>query len=198
MKAKKARVSFAIPAFSIRPSQLASFTSLATTSSTQGAMEKDKAENHQTILNTIDPPGDEPAETCVDDMSLDPGSGSLHTSSTSSRLTKVVGIAHRAHQLVMVVVIMIAHRAHQLRCLWVVVSWAGLTSVGDAGGERVVELGAEAEVGVEEVEEEVEGALFDQVGDEPEIKIFCRRGRATDHLNCFLSVQSRRVSRAIH
>ena len=104
-------------------------------------MEKDKAKNHQTILNTIAPPGDEPAETCVDDMSLDPGSGSLHTSSTSSRLTKVVGIAHRAHQL---------------RCLWVVVSWAGLTSVGDAGGERVVELGAEAEVGVEEVEEEVE------------------------------------------
>ena len=167
-------------------------------------MEKDKAKNHQTILNTIDPPGDEPAETCVDNMSLDPGSGSLHTSSTSSRLTKVVGIAHRAHQLVMVMVIMIAHRvhplvmvkvmmvmvmmtmvmvitvmvmvimiahrAHQLRCLWMVVSWAGLTSVGDAGGERVVELGAEAEVGVEEVEEEVEGAVVDQVRDEPETK----------------------------
>ena len=29
-------------------------------------------------------------------------------------------------------------------------------------------LGAEAEVGVEEVEEEVERALLDQVGDEPE------------------------------
>ena len=71
---------------------------------------------------------------------------------------------------VMVMVIMIAHRAHQLRCLWVVVSWAGLTSVGDAGGEWVVELGAEAEVGVEEVEEEVEGAVVDQVRDEPEIK----------------------------
>ena len=42
--------------------------------------------------------------------------------------------------------------------------------MGDAGGERVVELGAEAEVGVEEVEEEVEGAVVDQVRDEPETK----------------------------
>ena len=42
--------------------------------------------------------------------------------------------------------------------------------MGDAGGERVVELGAEAEVGVEEVEEEVEGPVVDQVRDEPETK----------------------------
>ena len=45
--------------------------------------------------------------------------------------------------------------------------------VRDAGGEGVGELGAEAEVGVEEVEEEVEGALLDQVGDEPARTIFC-------------------------
>ena len=30
------------------------------------------------------------------------------------------------------------------------------------------ELGAEAQVGVQEVEQEVEGALLDKVGDEPE------------------------------
>ena len=63
------------------------------------------------------------------------------------------------------------------------------------------ELGAEAEVGVEEVEEEVERALVDQVGHEPAKKYnfqWKRRGRRTTHLNCFLSVQRRRVSRAMH
>ena len=44
--------------------------------------------------------------------------------------------------------------------------------MGDPGGERVGELGAEAEVGVEEVEEEAEGALLNQVGDEPARTIF--------------------------
>ena len=51
------------------------------------------------------------------------------------------------------------------------VSRSGLASVSDAGGEGVGELGAEAEVGVEEAEEEVEGAMVDEVGDKPATKI---------------------------
>ena len=72
---------------------------------------------------------------------------------TSSRLAKVVRVAHRAHKL----------SCH----LWVTVGSGLPVCVRDPGGERVRELGAEAEVGVEEVEEETEGALLDQVGDEP-------------------------------
>ena len=65
------------------------------------------------------------------------------------------------------------------------------------------ELGAEAQVGVQEVEQEVEGPLLDKVVDEPEN--ICSDhlseldgGQHTYHLNCFLSVQRSRVSSAMH
>ena len=67
------------------------------------------------------------------------------------------------------------------------------------------ELGAEAQVGVQEVEQEVEGPLLDKVRDEPEHIHICSDhlseldgGRHTYHLNCFLSVQRSRVSSAMH
>ena len=108
------------------------------------------------MVGKDDQPGDKPSEAGVDDMSLHPCPGPLHPCSSSSRLAKVVRVAHWAHQLC---------------CLWVMVSRSGLASVSDAGGEGVGELGAEAEVGVEEAEEEVEGAMVDEMGDKPATKI---------------------------
>ena len=145
--------------------------------------------DHSDHGKDVDQPGDEPAEARVDDVSLHPCPGPFHSgpATSSGQLPKVVRVAHWAHQL---------------RCqlgVIMVSSGAGLpVGVRDARGERVGELGAEAEVGVEEVEEEVERALLDQVGDEPEMEIFCGQGQATDHLNCFLSVQRSRVRRAMH
>ena len=60
------------------------------------------------------------------------------------------------------------------------------------------ELGAEAQVGVQEVEQEVEGPLLDKVGDEPEHLSELDGGRHPYHLNCLLSVQRSRVSSAMH
>ena len=61
------------------------------------------------------------------------------------------------------------------------------------------ELGAETQVGVQEVEQEVEGPLLNKVGDEPDDHLSeLDGGRHTYHLNCFLSVQRSRVSSAMH
>ena len=65
------------------------------------------------------------------------------------------------------------------------------------------ELGAEAQVGVQEVEQEVQRTLLDKVGDEPEHirsdnNFELDGGEHTHHLNCFLSVQRSRVRSAMH
>ena len=112
----------------------------------------------------VNRPGDEPAEARVDDVSLHPCPGPFHSgpATSSGQLPKVVRVAHRADQL-----------RCQLGVIMVSCGTGWPVGVRDARGEGVGELGAEAEVGVEEVEEEVEGALLHQVGDEPEMEIFC-------------------------